>query len=132
MQEIKRFDKVVCKKLSAEVIKAIQDIGKKYNVDIAPAGGTFSDPEYKMKIKFNVIDSSGKSISKEAEDFKQYAGMFGLNPEHLGAKFFSGGDEFEITGLKTRNRKLPIIATQVKTGVSYKFREDFIKRALTA
>jgi hypothetical protein len=40
------------------------------------------------------------------------------------------GDKYEITDIKTKNRKYPVIATEIRTKKSYKFSVDTVKKLL--
>ena len=57
-----------------------------------------------------------------------YANMVGLEPSDFGMEFTQRGDTYTLCGLKTRNRKFPILAKKASDGKIYKFTEDGMVR----
>ncbi len=84
-----------------------------------------------LKVEVAKKGDGGIVESRIARDFKNNAGLYGLEPDDLGKTFEQNGETFTIKGLKTRNRKFPIIAENNK-GQSYKFGEQMVKLMLRA
>lgn len=95
-----------------EMVKALQPVAKRYNVKIMPHGGTIGPSHLDVitKFKVEVIDTDAKAEARRNE-FDTYCELFGLKPEHFGARFTSRGTEYTISGLELKRRKYPIRAT---------------------
>lgn len=65
-----------------------------------------------------------------SRDWDIYCRRYGFDSEHLGQIFHLGKNAYRITGLKTANRKYPILADNVANGKSYKFEAATVKLAL--
>lgn len=61
------------------------------------------------------------TASPEALAYKRYHAVYNLPENGLGARFFSQGKEFVVTGLSPNRPKYPINAVCVADGRSYKF-----------
>ena len=46
---------------------------------------------------------------------------YGLKPEDLGARFLIGKEWYVTTGIKTANRKYPLLADRARDGKGFKF-----------
>jgi hypothetical protein len=70
--------------------------------------------------------------SAEAKAFRLYAALphTPLNEADLGAEFTSRGTTYRITGFNRRARKMPIQATRVSDGASFKFPTEIVTAAL--
>tara|TARA_R110002110_G_scaffold69439_12_gene187217 strand:- start:1087 stop:1512 length:426 start_codon:yes stop_codon:yes gene_type:complete len=105
---------------------ALQEIGAEYGLTLTLGRGTYSTENGTgtLKLELATLGENGEAESPAAKDFKAHAELFGLKATDLGRRFVSNGSEFEISGLKPRNRKYPIIATKVSDGRGYKFSEE--------
>jgi len=54
----------------------------------------------------------------------------GFTQNVIGMSFEFRGDKYEVSDIKTKNRKYPVIATEVRSKKSYKFSVDTVKRLL--
>ena len=102
----------------------LQGIGKQYGITLTVGRGAYGGETGTLKIELATLGENGEAESPAAKEFKQYADLFGLKATDLGRRFVSKGNEFEISGLKPRNRKYPIIGTKLSDGRSFKFSED--------
>lgn len=121
-RKITKFDRVTCKAMNEEVIAALQTVAKKYGVSVKGLGGRFSDQNWVTKIEFAVVGNDGVVQSKEVAAFNQYCHLFGMKREHFGAVFVVQGRKFAICGLKPSAHKMPVLAKEVSTGKTFKFR----------
>lgn len=114
-----------------ERLSELQDIEKEYGIKISLGNCTYSDSNATFKLEVSDIGDNGEVMTKEAEDFKRRASLYGLSPKDLGRviKDPLSGEEYTIIGLKTRSTKYPILA-KGKNGKTYKFPVDVIKRML--
>lgn len=113
------FDSKSVDAIAKEIERAVEAIGKKHSIDISIGGGKFSGTNVELKLRIAQVTSSGKIMTREAEDFKRHAAHFGLEPTYLHCKFMVNGSEYEIIGLKPRSYKYPILGKN-HTG-TYKF-----------
>jgi len=82
-----------------------------------------------------VKDALNGILRKEKRDeasanWDIYCRRYGFEPEHLGNVFHLGKNSYKITGLKTANRKYPILADDLANGKSYKFSPESVRLAL--
>ena len=127
-QKITQFNRQECRRLSDAIEQAIKKIGDEFGVHIKRSSGSFTDANYKMKWEASVINENGEIRSREAEDFKTQARLYGLQETDLGKTFSDWtGRKFEITGLTPRRSKYPILAKDVNTGKVFKFPIEQIK-----
>ena len=54
----------------------------------------------------------------------------GFTQNVISMTFDFRGDKYEITDIKTQNRKYPVIATETRTKKGYKFSVDTVKKLL--
>jgi len=80
----------------------------------------------------NALNEVLRAERKDAasKDWDIYCRRYGFEPEHLGKIFHLGKNSYKITGLKTANRKYPILADSLINGKSYKFEAAAVKMAL--
>ncbi len=127
---IKEFDKTNLKNLRADVDAAMGNIASKYGIAIRLGNISFLPEKATGKVEFVVTNntSDGTSVNpREAvmkPDFKRYAHAFGLKPEQYGVIFIFGQERYKLVGLKPRAPKLPVIATNIANGTSYKLPES--------
>ena len=113
--------------------ETVKDLAKKYDVQIDLGVMRYDDISFKATLNVSNVQTneSGDVLSKEAQDYLKWLDYSFLPysdlPE-LGSKFYSRGVEYTITGAKPRSRKYPILAKQVKGGLTYKFTIDAITK----
>ena len=108
------------------------ELEEKFGVKVTLKSGNYTNSNLAMKIEFADIGENGEVNTREAEDFKARAELYGLKPEDLGREFSNGNDTFKITGLKPRSRKFPILAVNTKNGKVYKLAAQMVKLMLSA
>jgi len=66
-----------------------------------------------------------KKSDEKHEDYKRNWNLncrrYGLKPEDLGVRFVIDGKMYITTGIKTANRKYPLLADRVMDGKGFKF-----------
>jgi len=115
------MDRTKVKMLRAAMEKELKAIEEKFKVQVDIGKCTYTDSNCTFKVEFADVGDNGEVKSKEVEDFRLYASMYGLKPDDLGKIFSTNGEEYEITGLSTRKRKYPILGTRIKDGAKFKF-----------
>jgi len=128
--QISQFDRTTCKLLSAEFLKAMQEVATKYGVSIRAAGGKFEETNFQMKFEAAVTNTeTGVVASKEAQDFKKFSHMFDVPASKLGKKLTINDRVFTLVGLVPSRPKFPFIATAAD-GKRFKFTVATIQNAL--
>ena len=80
-----------------------------------------------------VVGDNGVNIaSPEAIAYAKYHTIYGLPANGLGAKFFSQGKEFVVTGLSPNRPKFPVNAMCLTDGKSYKFGQSVAAKVTAA
>jgi hypothetical protein len=110
-----------------EVEQALQEIGKKYNVNIKGGKIKYSSNSFNLDLQVNKKEINGKSF--EQAEFEKYCMLYDFKPEDYRKEFIVKGKTFYITGFALRASKMPILAVNSK-GEGYKFTEETIKRLM--
>lgn len=118
--------KEMLQKIRPDFEDAMKQLEEKYGVRISLGKLTYDSNSAGGKLTILDIGDGGDVFSKERDDFIKHAIIYGLKSEWIDGKFKHNGKSFEISGLKTRNSKLPVLAKNVKTGKVYKFPTDLI------
>jgi hypothetical protein len=106
---------------------AVADLEAKYGCAISLGSISYRPTNFTGKIE--VVTSDGDTSAEEAM-FNTYCDRFGLKPHHYQCVFKLRGNDYRLTGIKVRNRKYPIIATNVKNGTSYKLPKSTVEKIL--
>ena len=101
---------------------------------------SFSKPAYDgdllriaLESSPDVVGDNGVNIaSPEAIAYAKYHTIYGLPANGLGAKFFSQGKEFVVTGLSPNRPKFPVNAMCLTDGKSYKFGQSVAAKVVAA
>lgn len=110
-------------KIKDDLMKAIQEIEKKQDVKFALDKTTLA--YNKGQLTFSFVES--KVDEYEDRRLKAICQSIGFTQNVMGLTFDFRGDKYEICGIKKQNRKYPVIANNVRTGISYKFSVDTVK-----
>jgi hypothetical protein len=127
-----KIDRAFLKAFTKDALKALDAVAATYGITAAYKGGSYDRNGANATLKFELAapNAAGVVETREAQDFKSLAHVFGLRPEDLGSKFNVRGTTYQITGLKSRRRKYPISAIRVSDGKAFKFPEATVKRDL--
>jgi len=91
------------KVIQKDILDAVSDVALKHNITITQNGGSVGDLEAVLKFKLNATNDSGES--QEEADFRQYAAMYGMDPEWIDEAIENGGKTYTIKGLLMSRRK---------------------------
>lgn len=105
---------------------AIAEIEKEENVKIDFGTISFSAQRYQASMSVSTLEKSEKVESV----LERTCRSVGFTQNVIGMTFDFRGDKYEITDIKTKNRKYPVIAFEIRTKKSYKFDVNTIKRVL--
>jgi hypothetical protein len=124
--EITHMDREAAKVLSAALREVIELVAAEHGLDFKVGGGSFSphDGTYKPRIEFSVPAVKAAAANQSAE-------WMGI-PDAVGRRFEFRGKTYEITGVNPRARKMPIQATELASGRSFKFPTSTVKHCLEA
>ena len=104
---IKTINKTTAKALKNEVMKALEAVEKKYNIDISSKAGTYTDTSLGFKIEIAV--KNGKvAMTQQARDFVMMSKVIGIPKKYLGKSFTFKNKTYTITGYNMRKKKQPI------------------------
>lgn len=130
MSKIKRLDKPELSMIRARLEKGLETFGKEVGLQFRVGRMTSTDYKYgKINVTMSLIDeSTGKALSKEAEDFKRYASRYGLAPGDLNRCFTTYGKSvYELVGCVPRRPKYPLLGKRVGDGKMFKFHPNSIR-----
>ena len=121
------------KEIGREVQDAISMVESEFNVKFNFEG--IEQRATGARFIFDMRELSvdgGSAIDPWAVTWNAHATTLGFNLSDRGKTFTSNNRTFKLLGLKPRNRKYPMIAENIKTGRSYKFRASSVLRYLAA
>jgi hypothetical protein len=121
----KMIDKPMLKNFRIDFDIAMKELQKKYGVSVSLGSIKYSPDMFTGKITGAVVNKGSTGLSVEAITFQKHAKAYGLDPSDLNRKFYSGGKEFTIIGLKPSAHKYPIVAMD-RFGKRFKFAESGI------
>jgi len=109
-----------------KIKEAIEQIEKDENVKIDFGTLSFNPQRYSTSMTVSTLEKSEKVESV----IERTCHLIGFTQNVIGMSFDFRGDRYEITDIKTKNRKYPVIATESRTKKSYKFSVETIKKLL--
>lgn len=133
MSTMKKFDKSNVEAVRREVMDAVKMVLAKRGIDPAYMGGRYSDEKFSLKIDLNIMAESSMGEAMPAS-FPKDAARVGIPINCFGREFDLRGIRYRVCGIKTRNRKYPVIATALsgpKRGYDYKLDAGSVSRALS-
>jgi hypothetical protein len=124
------LDRNTARLIAQDSVAALKAVAEKYGLAVEHRGGAIASTYVELKFQFSRVAESGQVLSREATDFSRYASMYGLRPEDLGATFTCNGTAYRISGLSPRKSRMPVLATRVSDGRSFKFTVDAVRRSV--
>lgn len=109
-----------------KIKESIAQIEKDENIKIDFGALTFNAQKYSTSMTVSTLEKSERVESV----LERTCRAIGFTQNVIGMTFDFRGDKYEITDIKTQNRKYPVIAIEDRTKKSFKFSVDSIKRAL--
>lgn len=126
--KIETINRKVAQKLGDEISKALQSTAEKFGVDIKLGRCTFAANNCRFIIEVATLNESGIAETREREDFRTYAHVYGFAPDDLGKLFPFQNETYTIIGLKPQSRKFPILGRNGKK--VFKFMPSTVLKAL--
>ena len=113
--KISSFDRTTIDALRAAVGLALAKVGELHGIRLSTGRISYRPHNCVIPVEAAIIAADGTVASREAEDFKTNAAVFGLTPGHLGQTFTDGrGVRFRLVGLNLKARKKPFLIEDVK------------------
>ena len=109
-----------------KIKEAIAQIEKDENVKIDFGTLSFNPQKYSTSMTVSTLEKSERVESVLERTCRSIC----FTQNVIGMSFDFRGDKYEITDIKTKNRKYPVIALETRTKKSYKFSVDTIKKIL--
>ena len=108
--KMKRIGSGELKLLATEIEEAVQSVAKKHGIQIKRGRGVYGGANATLKLEIATMGTGGQVQTREAEDFKLYAKLYGMEADDLGKEFTDfDGEVYKITGFKPRSRKYPVL-----------------------
>lgn len=117
-QPLTRFDPQSVVQFKEKLLAHIDDFVSAHGLSLSDTKGRYSDRQCDITLSFKVPEVDGKDTQRT--EFAAIAAAFNLKPEDYHRKFRVNGTEFQLTGLKIKNRKYPVIGID-ETGRQFKF-----------
>ncbi len=136
-RKLERIDRDASRRINEAVQAALAPVADGLGLNVEVNGGRY-DPAtgtFKPRIEFSLPDSGRKAWERDVRnlDFSTdtEAGDK-IRAEDYGAEVTipGSGRTYRLTGINLRAPKYPVVATEVKTGKSFKLTEDAVRRAL--
>ena len=109
-----------------KIKQAIAQIEKDENVKIDFGSLSFNPQKYSTSMTVSTLEKSERVESV----LERTCRAIGFTQNVISMTFDFRGDKYEITDIKTQNRKYPVIATETRTKKGYKFSVDTVKKLL--
>lgn len=123
--KINSLDRTAVRRINDDIQSALDAVAKRYGVQIKVGNSRFSNTNCTTKIDISTVNEGGTVMTKEATDFNRFAANFGITKK-LGDTFDFRYDRYEITGLKPRSSKYPVLAKSLSNGKIFKFPANVI------
>ena len=119
-KKITKIDRDACRTINA-LIENLRERADELGLDLKVGGGKF-DPvggTFNPKVEFSVRQVDG--VDRERAEFNRHAMMYGLKPEHFGAKFLNNGTEYALVGFELKKPKFSFRGRRVADGKALLF-----------
>jgi hypothetical protein len=116
--------KEIVKRMRVEIEAALETVGARNGMSITAGNATYDGDGFRIKVEARLVGAA----SKDAKTYDLYRDMYRL--PLLGARFSLGGRTYETIGLRTKNRKKPILVRREDNGKEYKISLDMLRRAM--
>lgn len=123
---ITHIDRAAAKKISVATQKALEDVAEELGLTVTVNGGRF-DPNvgtYVPKVEFALDGAEEKEFARNSLSFRW------LSAADYGAVIEVGGEQLELTAIRTRAPRFPFIGKVVGGTKQYKLPEHAVRAAL--
>ena len=125
------FDKATSAMIAQEIVALLKPLETKYGVKVSAKGFTydFNNVVFKTQVAKVV---GGEVLNREVQDFYRNYNLYGLRKDDLHKVVSLDGVLYEITGISTSSRKFPICIKRVRDGMTFRYNENDVRKALDA
>ncbi len=125
--EINKQNLIILRK---QLEEALAPVAAKNGLKLSMGRCTF-DPKGIAAFKLDVSAIvGGAAVTREALDFPKLAAAYGLERADLGREFVIRGERYQVTGINSLSRKMPICGKRISTGQAFKFPAEAVIAAL--
>ena len=110
----------------------LSDLGTEFGAELIVGRISYTDNTATIKVEMSTLDETGEAITKEAEDFRLSAHVYGMSPDDLYKKFKHAAENYMLIGCSPRSRTYPILCKNLNTGKISKFPPSLAIRCLKA
>jgi hypothetical protein len=114
------------KRIQAKLKSFISELEKEENIKIDFNSIRYNSAYYTTSMKVTTLEKN----EKVSNVFEGICKNLGFTQNIIGMQFHGTNGVYEIVDIKTKNRKYPIIAKSLSTGVSYKYATEHIKKLI--
>lgn len=124
-----KFNSASLASLRIEMNAALMEVAKKHGIVIQVKNASYSPDQTNahFKVDLSSISDDGVVMSKEAQDYKRYAPLCGLDPDLLFQTVTFGGTDYKIIGYLPRSTRFPVLAEK-SDGSKVKLTEAIAKK----
>lgn len=119
------INKQTCQLIRDRANAALQPLAAELGITINIGNGTFDPGVGTFTAKFEVSNPDSGRL-----EWERNCTLYGFAPEDHGTTFYSAGDDFIITGINPRAKTMPVLATRVSDGKTFKFATTTVHHAL--
>lgn len=129
---ISDFNKQTLELLRAKITKALNEVEAETGAKFHVGTMRYSTNTVKIPITAALANAPVRpSKTDEAkENFDYVCQSYGLMPEHRGQRFDIQGKTYELSGIKIRSPKKPMLVTDVQTGKDFVTTSNVVLHAL--
>jgi len=122
-----RIDKVTLQWLRKTLNTILAEFAAEEGISLKLGNCTFTPSNFIFKLEGALINADGVAETKERDDFKYYATMYGLNASDLDKEFVFRNEKYKVVGLNPRSRKYPINVVRLNDGKRFRMPNHVIK-----
>ena len=123
------MDKPKIRDMRPAIEAALKGVEAQFGVKVQVGKASYTPNNVVFKIEFaELVD--GQAVSRDVEDFKQMATLYGLKPDDLGKPFMFRNEGYTVCGLAPKRRKAPILGKRGHDGKVFCFPADEVRLLL--
>lgn len=119
------FDKTTLKDLREDISTALAEVERKHGIKLELKRITYDLDSFRGTLAGFIPGVNGDSVYES--EWMKYHYKYGFNREDLGFKFRTPTGVFKVIGLKTANRKYPVICRRLDNEKIYKFAPSVVE-----
>jgi len=126
---VTKIDKATARQLTDRALALLFPMMAEYGLAISPAGGTFDDAEFTLKVRLRLNQVNG--VGADEATFRAHAHLYNLKPDDYGATINTPNGAARLVGLQTRRSKRPMLIEYAnRPGKRYVIEDAYVRRCL--